>query len=215
MLRLLPPPRAPERTSGEVFEERGYSLASRPQRPGELTVTVTVTLGDAAREHVATGAARDRVPVALWLVVAIEAERCVRRAAALVGASTSDLAGIFDEAAAVSEVREVHGSPALSQLRGYATALRNGEPTSASIMAATMPLSPAIHVGAAWAIAAEAFSISVEAWASSFAASLPTGRLAWEAASAADGQSLAEWTLLQATRRCRSANTSACSRARA
>jgi hypothetical protein len=187
----------------------GHDLDAQPQRPGELTVTVVVALERAARRSVAWGAASERLPADLWLTIAIEAQRCLSLASELIGVPAEQLADELDRTAAQSK-ETGDGHPALARLRAYAEALREGRGADAeTVVPASLPLNPGVHVAAAWAAQAGRMGATVEQWASDASNSLPPGRAAWEAASAAEGQPLAEWTLAQAARRWRSASTSA------
>ena len=192
----------------------GHDLATQPQRPGELTATIVIGLDVAARSYVMQGAASEGLPPSLWLAIAIEAQRCLLWASGLLGVSLEELIRELDEASSQPwENRRDH--PAIARLRAYATAVREGcRGGSVSVVPASLPLSPGLHVAAAWALQAERMGVNVERWASDTANALPAGRAAWEAASAADSQPLAEWILLQAARRCRAASTSAYSDAR-
>lgn len=188
-----------------AFREPPYRLSSQPQRPGELTVVVTVELREAARDHVRRGSAADGVPPSLWLSVAIEAARCLGRTAATLGLSTDDVAAACDDVSAATW--KPSGAIALDRLREYASSLRRGDAEGAALVGSSLLLTPAMHVGAAWAAEAQSAGIGVDAWVGAAAGSLPPGRIAWEAASAAAAQSLAEWTLSQAARRRRAAST--------
>jgi hypothetical protein len=214
MLRLVPPASSSSGDLDDCFVDQPYRLVSRPQRPGELTVTVTVRLEAAARQHVVTAVIADRIPAPLWLAVAIEAARCVRLVGTVMGRSADEVAAALDAAVDASRPPAGSAHPSLSLLRRYARALLVGDGSYRPIISPTLLLSPATHVGAAWAIEAERVGLSIEEWASGVAADLPVGRIAWEAASAAEGQPLAEWALFQAARRWRAASTSARSRAR-
>jgi hypothetical protein len=170
-------------------------------------VVVTVELQDTARDHVREGSAADGVPPALWLSIAIEAERCLGRAAAALSLRPEEVAAACDDAS--DTTLKPTGVNALDRLREYASALRRGEAEGAALVGSSVLLTPAMHVGAAWAAEACSAGIGLDRWVGAAASSLPPGRIAWEAASAAAAQSLAEWTLAQAARRRRAASTSA------
>jgi hypothetical protein len=199
----------------DPFWDRPYRLASRPQRPGELTVVVPVALSEGARRHVFAAASADRLPPALWIAIAIEAQRCLMRAAELASHPADALAEMLDDIARSTplSVASSDTHPALMQLQVYARALLAGDGTVRVMLGESVPLSPAMHVGASWAAEAEAAGMTIEKWASTAANACLPGRTEWEAASAAQGQTLAEWTTIQAARRWRTASTSANSRA--
>ncbi|WP_445151372.1 hypothetical protein [Baekduia sp. Peel2402] len=212
MLRLVPADRSAPERDVLAYDLRPHDLVARPQRPGELTTLVVVDLDDAARAHISSSAHEAGVPAALWLTVALEAQRSLRQAVALVRGDEADLATALDDAAGPSAMSATgdRRSPALAQLHSYAAALRAGAVLAgASPVGTSLPLSPALHVAAAWAVDAQRHGLTVSAWAADCTSTLPAGRLSWEAASASQAQTLAEWVLAQAMRRARSASTSA------
>jgi hypothetical protein len=217
MLRLVPPAPSSSRRDVQAYDLRPHDLVARPQRPGELTVAVVVALDGGARPHVSAHARDAGVPAALWLAVALEAQRSIEQATSLLGGHPDRLAVTLDAEASKLTATDVdvHYSPALIQLRSYASALRAaGTPASEPLVGRSLPLFPALHVAAAWALDAQRDGLEVAAWASERTAALPIGRMDWEAASAAHGQTLAEWVLAQAVRCARSCSTSAHSAAR-
>jgi hypothetical protein len=192
----------------------GHDLGAQPQRPGELTATVVIGLDVPTRRYVMQSAASEGLPPSLWLAIAIEAQRCLSCASELLGVSLEELVHELDRAAS-SSWENRHDHPAMARLRAYASVVREGRRGGCmTAVPASLPLSPGLHVAAAWALQAEGIGVNVEQWASHAANALPAGRAAWEAASAAEGQPLAEWILVQAARRRRAASTSAYSEAR-
>jgi hypothetical protein len=176
---------------------------------------VPIALDERARRHVSIAASAGRLSPALWLVIAIEAQRCLVRAAELASQPVDELAAMFDEIACSTPLSAPSPGthPALVQLQAYARALMAGDSTVRATLGTSVPLTPAMHVGASWATEAEAVGTTTEEWASTAAHECPPGRVEWEAASAVQGQTLAEWTAIQAARRWRAASTSANSRA--
>lgn len=211
-LHLVGSAPAREPAEGDVFAARSHRLASAPQRPGELGVPVWVNLDGDARSHVGEGCERDRLPATLWLTIAIEGQRCLTLASRTLEVSASEAAATLDKVAATIELTQ-RDFPAVAQLRAYARAVLTGDRSAASMLPASLPLTPALHVAGAWALTAQTADQSVKAWASAVAAARPAGRARWEAASAAAGQTLAEWAVVQAARRCRRSSTSAHSHA--
>src|SRR5688572_26006496 len=118
------------------FGEPPYRLWSQPQRPGELSVVVTVELQENARHHIRRGSAADGVPPRLWLSVAIEAERCLGRAAAALGLRPEEVATACDDASAATW--KPTGDIALDRLREYASALRRGEADGAALVGSSL-----------------------------------------------------------------------------
>lgn len=169
-------------------------------------------LDEETRAYVAERSHAAKVPAALWLLLAIEAQRCVRRAAGVLGRSEGSVRETIDADAAVAV--EPAAGDALLLLRGYADALRAGSGGAPAVTPPTLPLSPSTLVAAAWSIEASHLGMTVEGWASAMAAEQPASGVAWEASAALAGQSLAEWVLYQAARRRRSLSTSAHSTAR-
>jgi hypothetical protein len=210
MLRLVPAGRPGPDRDVQAYDMRPHDLVSRPQRPGELTVAVVIDLDAAARAHVSNSAREAGVPASLWLTVAIEAQRSLDQATALVHGDDGELAAELDNAAGGSSATTAHetSAPALAQLRSYAMALRAGAaPSGGSLVGTSLPVFPALHVAGAWAIEAGHHGLAVSAWAANQAAARPAGRVAWEAAAASSGQTLSEWVLAQAVRRARSSST--------
>jgi hypothetical protein len=197
-----------------AYDLRPHNLVARPQRPGELTAVIVIEIDDASRQHIAASARSAGVPAALWLTIALEAQRSLKQALFLAGGTEDSLIAALDDAAAqamasVERASEAF-SPSLAQLRNYATALTTGGSGDGDVMVGTsVPLSPTLHVAAAWALEAHHLGIDAAEWASARTATQPVGRLAWEAASAAHGQTLAEWVLTQPVRWARSSSTSA------
>ena len=179
-----------------------HDLAAQPQRPGELAAMVLVALSEPARRHIGRGASSAALPVNLWLVIAIEAQRSLIRATEVVDMSAEHLADRLDAAAAHSWDSRDEEHLALGRLRAYAEAVRDRRgPSAGPLIPASVPLSPSLTVAAAWALQAQRCGVSIEQWASQAAGlSLPC-RATWEAASAAAAQPLSEWVLAQAARR--------------
>lgn len=204
------PPREPR--EHDICVGRSLPLASTPQRPGELGAPVWVNLAENARAHAREGCQRDRLPATLWLTIAIESQRCLALAARTVEVSTSEAAAALDEAAATIDLTESQVT-AVARLRAYASAVLTGDRTAGTLLPASLLLTPALHVAAAWALTAQTAGQSVAEWTTAVATACPQGRPRWEAASAATGQTLAEWAVVQAARRSRRSSTSAHSRA--
>jgi hypothetical protein len=198
----LAPTAAPFAGENEALQAVVHDLDVRPQRPGELTVPVVVTLAPTGRTAASLCAKRDGVPINLWLVIAIEAERALRNAAARSGVDLEELEARLDHAAGRVLPSDVYEHPALQALRAYAHALLTMDDSPVPVMATTsVPLNPGLQVAAAWAVEADVSGLEMAAWATERASELPfKSRVAWEAAAASWAQSLAEWTLLQAAR---------------
>lgn len=179
-----------------------HHLDAQPQRPGELTTAVFVVLEPEAIGYTSRQAQTASVPLHLWLVIAIEAERSLLQAADVCGWLREELASVLDEVAESSNPSTRPHHPALDRLNAYARALRSPrEAALAFTPAESLVLNPSLHVAAAWVIEAQRAKLSVEHWASCMASALLPDRMKWEAASAAHGQPLAEWALLHAARR--------------
>lgn len=199
-LRLVSP--ANRSTPERPFDPPAFSLEAQPQRPGELCESLSIKLPPAVFSDANCHARAARLPLALWLVITIEAERALGAAASAAGVQPEDLALAADTAA--RSVRRYDLGPAETRrLASYATALRVGTSDSASTVTKTNVTLRLSHLLLArWALAAAAAELSLGEWAAGL--SLVPGRERWEAAAAEDAQPLGEWLLTQAARLARS-----------
>jgi hypothetical protein len=145
------------------------------------------------------------LPRELALYIAIEAERALREAAALVDVEASLLADQLDEAG--SEKRERGPRHALVRpLEEYATALEAGLDRPADRDEAVRVRVPH-HVAARWAESAAASGKSLERWMQDVLGDTRGARICWEVAAARSARHLGEWVLIQAARWARSRRT--------
>jgi hypothetical protein len=199
-LRLVSPANgsAPERP----FDAPAFSLEMQPQRPGELCESLSLELPPGALSHAQRHAQTARLPLALWLVISIEAERALGAAASAAGVKPEDLALAADTSARA--VRGYDLGPAETRrLASYATALRVGasdRTVTADRTGVTLRLSHLLL--ARWALTAAEAGLSLGEWAAGL--QLVPGRERWEAAAAEAAQPLGEWLLTQAARLARS-----------
>jgi hypothetical protein len=199
-LRLVSPANesAPERP----FDAPAFSLETQPQRPGELCESFSIELAPALLSDANGHARAARLPLALWLVIAIEAERALGAAASAAGVEPEDLALAADTAARA--VRRYDVGPAETRrLASYATALRVGASDSTATAAKTSVTVRLSHLLLArWALTAAETDVSLAEWAAG--QSLVPGRERWEVAAVENAQPLGEWLLTQAARLARS-----------
>jgi hypothetical protein len=174
----------------------------QPQRPGELCESLSIELPLTVFSAAISHARAVRLPLALWLVITIEAERALGAAASAAGVEPEDVAHAADTAARA--VRRYDVGPAETRrLASYATALRAGTSDSTATAAKTRVTLRLSHLLLArWALTAADADVSLGEWAAGL--SLVPGRERWEAAAAEDAQPLGEWLLTQAARLARS-----------
>jgi hypothetical protein len=188
--------------SERPFDAPAFSLEMQPQRPGELCESLSIELPPAVLSDASHHARAARLPLALWLVITIEAERALGAAGSAARVEPEDLALAADTAARA--VRRYDVGPAETRrLASYATALRVGTSDSAATAAKTSVTLRLSHLLLArWALTAAEAGVSLAEWAAGL--SLVPGRERWEAAAAEDAQLLGEWLLTQAARLARS-----------
>jgi hypothetical protein len=170
-----------------------FSLRLQPQRPGDLCDWIELELAPSAAMRIAESA---RVPVGLWLTIAIEAKRVLGSYGPAV---KGELEAHLDEAARVRIDAAVGRAPARA-LRAYADALRAGSEVGTENPGGLVVLTPPQATSTAWEHHAREAGMPLGPWLSREAASRLTGRVDWEAAAAERGQSLAEWILRSAGR---------------
>lgn len=187
------------------FAPPPFSLEAQPQRPGELAELIDVNLTPAEIARVAAAAAQAGLPLTLWLYIAVEAERALAEVASVLELEPDELIAAFDAAVQSCSPRGPR-HVFTRRLDDYAGALVDTKP-------ATLPAPERLSVrvphriAAGWAHAAAAAGRPFDCWLTTMIAAA-TGREHWEAAAAADGQTLAEWVWLQAARCARSRSTS-------
>jgi hypothetical protein len=192
-LQLLPP-LAEEVDVYEPMPAGGeFCLRLQPQRPGDLGDWIELELAPGAARRIAESA---RVPIGLWLTIAIEAKRVL---GSFGPAAEGELEGHLDEAARARIDATVGRAPARA-LRAYASALRAGSEVGAEDPGGLVVLTPSQATSTAWEHHAREAGMPLGPWLSREAASRLAGRVDWEAAAAERGQSLAEWILRSAGR---------------
>ncbi len=192
----------------ESFEPPSFDLGVQPQRPGELTEPVAVAISDESLKSAKGTAAAARLPLELWLVIAIDAERALTTATLETGVSGPALIAAC-EAEALAPRPTGLNPPLQRRLADYAMALRIGHTKFAVPEAITSPviLAPAHTTAAGWARAAADAQLRVEQWVAFVAERTSPGRELWEAAAAEAGRHLSEWVLVQAARAARATST--------
>jgi hypothetical protein len=191
-----------ENPSEGPFEAPPFSLLAQPQRPGELCESLVLELPSPAFARAERYARAARLPLALWLAIAIEAERALAAAVAATGVDAEDLARAADDAARAVRRYDI-GPLETRRLASYAAALRAG---MAGGWATPVKSGAALRLPhlllARWTFTAADLDMSLGKWAAGL--SLEPGRERWEAAAAETAQPLSEWLLTQAARLARS-----------
>lgn len=184
-----------------------FELERQPQRPGELCREIRLDVG-AHDIAVAAAAAGAGVPVSLWTTVAVESRRCVELTSTLFAAPDAVVITALDDAAAEALAHPGEQDAVLaSRLREYGRALAQAGAHSPERTLGSVLLRPSLRILTAWSLASEEAGMALDAWASGLLND-PVGEVVrWEASAALAGQTLAEWTLVQAARRLRCAST--------
>jgi hypothetical protein len=183
-----------------------FDLERQPQRPGELCREVRLDIGD-HEAVVATAAAAAGVPVSLWATVAVESQRCVELMSVLFAAPDAVLITALNDAAAEAQAhRGKQDAVAPSRLCEYGQALAQANAYLPERTLGGVLLRPSLRVLTAWSLASTEAGVALEAWASELLKDTVGEVVRWEASAALVGQTLAEWTLVQAARRLRCAS---------
>lgn len=178
-----------------AFDPPPFSLLTQPQRPGELADLIDVAVDATVAHHVQRNAAAAGLPVELALYIAIEAERALAEAVAVIGIDSEHVIAFLDGVAANTAERGPR-HVLVRSLAEYGTALSRGprESPSTGSLCVRVPH----RVAASWAHAAAAVGMPFDRWLSNLIACAKFDRVSWEAAAAGSGRSLSEWVLLQA-----------------
>jgi hypothetical protein len=174
-------------------------LAANPLRPGHAYGGIRIGLEEQTLVTCHEISARESFPLGPWLAIQIESQRALQLVS-----GDPDLVAELDRVARSRPHRKVHRG-ANSRLAQYANALRarvSGQPSPSAPEngeRVTIPVSS--HAELAWNQAAVAAELDLERWLGAMLRSASSGRLTWEAASAEQGQGLAEWILFQAALR--------------
>jgi hypothetical protein len=187
-LRLLPPLAEKVDVYEPMPEGGDFSLQLQPQRPGDLCDWIELELASDAAARIAE---RARIPVGLWLAIAIEAKRVL---GAYGPGAEADLEAQLDHAARARIDAAVCRAPARA-LRAYADALRAGSEPVAEEARGLLVLTPPQAMSTSWEHHARPAGLTLGTWLAREAGSDLAGRVDWEAAAAERGQSLAEWIL--------------------
>lgn len=187
-----------------VFDPLPFSLRAQPQRPGELTELLDVEADAVVTARLRNEAHAAGLPLELAVYIAVEAERTLDEAVAVVGLPRAELVAFLDAAAPVDDAAGLR-HVLTRRLSEYARALEAGlrDPDVSGPLRVRVPH----RVAAAWGHAAAAAGVPFARWLGDNVARAATHRAPWEAAAARAGLSLAEWVLLQAARCARSRST--------
>lgn len=184
------------------FEAPSFSLLAQPQRPGDLCESLCVEFPTDALNSARAYATEAGIPLALWLTIAVEAERALQTAAAATGVDADIVAGAADRVAKHPHRYDIP-PPHARRLASYAEALRTGVPGGAAATSGSPVALRVSHLAAAaWSLDAARMGTPLDSWIA--AMPLAPGREFWEAAAADGGIQLSEWLLLQAARLARS-----------
>jgi hypothetical protein len=186
------------------FEPPPFSLLMQPQRPGELCESLVVKFPQEALAHAEQHAQAVRLPLTLWLAIAIEAERALVAAVAATGVESTELIAAADDAARPGRRYDVAPLEA-RRLASYAEALRVGVAGTSTAEKVSVAVRLPHLLLARWAFAACEVNMSLGEWVTTMP--LAPGRERWEAAAAEAALPLGEWLLVQAARLARSTST--------
>ena len=181
-------------------------LSERTQRPGELADVVPIALDGDVRERVHALAQRAQLPLALYAVCAVEAERAIAEVSHMTGLAADAIALWLDDAAAQAPSAEFE-PPATRPFRAYGRALMSAGYNSRP--RGDLELVVPDRQRARWSVAAQGEGLTLERWVISQLIAARPGVARWEAQAAAEAQTLSEWIALQALLRCRRSSTSA------
>ncbi len=166
------------------------SLAAAPFRPGELPTISWLVLDTNSRAFIAASASHARLPVELWVRIAVEASRLLEEVASRTNRTQDWVTATLDHAAS----RQAHANTrhlATASLDRYADNLEAAHPSGG--LPHTLPLRLPEEMSGAWVRDAVRHRESLPSWISTRLQSVPTGCVRWEAASARACQSLGEW----------------------
>jgi hypothetical protein len=129
------------------------------------------------------------LPTELWVRIAVEASRLASEISALTARPRREVVAQLDLAAAAPAVE----APTLgaSELRRYATELREGHPTTdaGEVLALRLPE----EISGAWNAAASEARLEMPRWIAAALEKAPPKCIAWEVDAAASCRSLGEW----------------------
>jgi hypothetical protein len=181
--------------SGEQLGRQAVSaklptLESQPFRPGEVPQLLVVDLDQALAERLQEEAAELGLPRELWLRVAVEVSRLLRRAAELLGVLPNEV---------VRHVESRSQAPTLTTMEAarfdaYAKQIREGaRPRRPRVPVSRLSIPIPENMVTAWSIDAAAEALTLQEFVNARALEAPRAAASWEALSAERGQSLGEW----------------------
>ena len=173
-------------------KNRVPSLASQPFRPGELPAIVPIEVDSAVRSTAAQAAVARRLPIELWIRLAVDGWRHANYAAAATDVSLDQLADWCDQRAAGADQPPLVVTGRLHQ--AYARLIDEGDATATPRRATSRIhlLLPDV-VLSGWSVGAAAAGVDLSTYVSRALEQAPDGVASWEAAAAARGLSLGEW----------------------
>ena len=175
---------------------RGIPAEERVCRPGVALVGLDLPVAADAAARVERLSSEAGVTRELWSAVAIEAGRALAVASDALGLDADRVAPWLDAAAGESATGRQR-----DELTTYAHRLRSlPRRRASSVGRSGLALSLPSHMLLSWTRAASARDQPVRTWASEQLITAERAPLEWEAASAAEGISLGEWTAVQAAR---------------
>jgi hypothetical protein len=166
------------------------TLESQPFRPGEVPQLLVVDLDDAVSQRLEEEAADLGLPRELWLRVAVEASRLVRRAAHLLGVEAGEVMRHVEkrkQALNVTTMEAARHDAYAKQIRESNGSVRR----RARVSRLSLPIPESMIT--AWSIDAAADGLTLDEFVNARALDAPAGAISWEASSAQRGQSLGEW----------------------
>jgi hypothetical protein len=166
------------------------TLESQPFRPGEVPQLLVVDLDYAVSQRLEEEAADLGLPRELWLRVAVEASRLVRRAAHLLGVEAGEVMRHVEkrkQALNVTTMEAARHDAYAKQIRESKGSVRR----RARVSRLSLPIPESMIT--AWSIDAAADGLTLDEFVNARALDAPAVAISWEASSAQRGQSLGEW----------------------
>jgi hypothetical protein len=168
------------------------NLIAAPYRPGEMPTVVIIKLSETARRSLAERARSTALPAELWLRIAVETERHVRKAITATRASRDQVVAAVGEFATAVEDRPVplHGHRHRLYAREVQQAAAQRKPHAEVSYEIALRLPEELLV--AWSSEATGESRGLDEWVSDLLATSFINSWEWEVAAAGTGRSLGE-----------------------
>lgn len=169
-------------------------LTVTPFRPGELPQVTRLALDSSACTEIERLASAARVPIEIFIRLAVEAARLLLEIAALTEQPTDRLCALLDHAAARVTATTTLDAPGMSRYaRGLRMAVRPRKSPPGDL-AVRLPE----EMAGAWRRAAREADESLGAWVTARVADAPPRCVDWEIAAATECRTLGEWAYASA-----------------